>query len=407
MKKSKGNFFADHNGNILLDLNCFQTNLPLGYNHRAFSKPQLKIWYERFFKSTLDLSQLPPQDLPDTLRQLTMPIAPAGMSEVHIGEGTISKANEQAITLAMGKYAQDHNIADSSSLSALGFENGYYGNTKVTMSCSDPHVNTQGMPTFDWPLAPFPKLQYPLAKFEHENRAEEDRCLDRVKEIIRERRDVRQDVGAMIIEPVSYYQNAYATPYFFKRLRQEASENGIPFIVDETKTGLGITGHMWAHDYWYLTQSPDIVTFSGKTGVNGFYSTKDCKVNDFGVTMDPNMDLAKVQQFQILWQNIQYYELLDLVQDTSSFLKIEIIRAAKEKGFISNVRGQGNFIGFDVDERLTDNFQHWLLKSGIHLIKCGPKSYGLRPALILGPTHAANFRESILNYHPNFKQSLV
>ena len=28
-----------------------------------------------------------------------------------------------------------------------------------------------------WPRAPFPNIQYPMAQFEHENRAEEDRCL--------------------------------------------------------------------------------------------------------------------------------------------------------------------------------------------------------------------------------------
>jgi len=35
-KKSKGNFFADTNGNVLLDLSCNMASLPLGYNHDAF-----------------------------------------------------------------------------------------------------------------------------------------------------------------------------------------------------------------------------------------------------------------------------------------------------------------------------------------------------------------------------------
>lgn len=37
------------------------------------------------------------------------------------------------------------------------------------------------VPAFDWPIAPFPKLRYPLAQYEHENAQEEKRCLEEVK----------------------------------------------------------------------------------------------------------------------------------------------------------------------------------------------------------------------------------
>jgi 4-aminobutyrate aminotransferase/(S)-3-amino-2-methylpropionate transaminase len=63
-----------------------------------------------------------------------------------------------------------------------------------------------------------------------------------------------------------------ATPYFFKRVRKIARDNEIPFVVDETKTGIGSTGKLWAHEHWFLSDHPDIVTFGGKAGVSGFYS---------------------------------------------------------------------------------------------------------------------------------------
>ena len=36
LKKSKGNYFVDQGGNVILDLNCNYSNLPLGYNHDLF-----------------------------------------------------------------------------------------------------------------------------------------------------------------------------------------------------------------------------------------------------------------------------------------------------------------------------------------------------------------------------------
>lgn len=162
----------------------------------------------------------------------------------------------------------------------LGFENGYHGNSIATLSCSDSQVNMQQVSTFDWPRAPFPKIKYPMAKHESENKAEEDRCLQAVRDIIKQRRDSKKDVGAIIIEPITAYENHMATPYFYRTLRKIARENQIPFIVDETKTGVGSTGKMWGHEHWNLSDPVDIVTFGGKSGVSGFYSTLDYRLTD-------------------------------------------------------------------------------------------------------------------------------
>jgi len=40
---------------------------------------------------------------------------------------------------------------------------------------------------------------------------------------------------------------------------------------------------MWSHEYWYLSAKDggcaDIMTFAGKTGISGFYSTADYRVD--------------------------------------------------------------------------------------------------------------------------------
>lgn len=41
-------------------------------------------------------------------------------------------------------------------------------------------IHKLDIPTFDWPIAPFPKLKYPLEEFARENAQEEARCLEEV-----------------------------------------------------------------------------------------------------------------------------------------------------------------------------------------------------------------------------------
>lgn len=94
---------------------------------------------------------------------------------------------------------------------------------------------------------------------------------------------------------------------------------------------------------------------------------------------------------------------MSYVQDTSTFLKIELARVERERGIISNVKGYGTFLGFDVHNQTTALLmQKWFFRSGIHLLKCGPLSFGIRPSLLLGPKQAAHLRDNLMNYSPNF-----
>jgi 4-aminobutyrate aminotransferase-like enzyme len=225
---------------------------------------------------------MPPEDFADMLREIVMPIAPTGTNQVHLTDGTITSANETAVSVALMSYAMKHK-RDYKSLTVLGFENGSHGQSVAMLSCSDNRVNQAGVATYDWPTAALPQLKYPLAANDKSNQAEEDRCVASFEAQISQQRDAGNDVGAVIIEPITSFENKSGTPVFYKRIRAICAREGIPFIVDETRTGFGQSGKMWAHDYWYLNEtnggSPDIVTFGGKTGVSGFYSTTEFRLH--------------------------------------------------------------------------------------------------------------------------------
>ena len=44
--------------------------------------------YDRFVGHRINASTLPTEDYPELLRQIVMPIAPAGMNQVHLNDGT-------------------------------------------------------------------------------------------------------------------------------------------------------------------------------------------------------------------------------------------------------------------------------------------------------------------------------
>ena len=194
-----------------------------------------------------------------------MPAAPNGMLSMHLGEGeTGAESNELAISAAFQHYAKEHGVG-AENLATLGFEHSNHG---TTLS------------------AEFPQLKYPIWKYEHENNAEERRCIESYRNLIHAHRSTGGHVGAVIVSPTSAYGNHFATPNFFKGVRNIAKVEGIPFIVDETETGIGSSGKNWGHDHWYLSdeQTPDYMTFGGKSELGGFYCTLSHRLNDGGTS---------------------------------------------------------------------------------------------------------------------------
>lgn len=106
--------------------------------------------------------------------------------------------------------------------------------------------------------------------------------------------------------------------------------------------------------------------------------------------------MVKLLNYGQTWKVIEDQDLLHFQKDTSSFLKIELNNVAQDTGLISNVRGYGTHLGFDVANPLVANsIQSWLFKSGIHLLKCGPQTFGLRPSLVMGVQEGAKLRQAL------------
>lgn len=150
-------------------------------------------------------------------------------------------------------------------------------------------------------------MRYPFAMNEKHNAAEEDRCIQGLKDIITGQRDAGVHVAAVFIEPMSGIGQEMATPNFYRKVRNLTKEEGVIMVVDETETSMGSSGKNWAHEHWYLHKGnePDMVTFGGKSSIGGFFSSNDCRMSDEeAVCFSQNVVATNVARYGKIWETI-------------------------------------------------------------------------------------------------------
>ena len=79
------------------------------------------------------------------------------------------------------------------------------------------------------------------------------------------RQRMTPDVAALIVEPMDYETFQPASKDYFEGLSTLCKERGILFIVDETRTGLGRTGRLWASEH-YNIEPAMLITGKGLSG---------------------------------------------------------------------------------------------------------------------------------------------
>ena len=159
-------------------------------------------------------------------------------------------------------------------LSILSFWGAFHGRTLGCLATTrSKPVHKLDVPHFDWPMAPFPQLWYPLDEHADRNAEEEALCLEVTRDIFEQHCNGPQPIAGCIIEPIQAEggDNGASADYF-RKLRALCSEYGATFIVDEVQTGGGSTGKFWAHEHWGLEDPPDIVTFAKKLQIGGYFS---------------------------------------------------------------------------------------------------------------------------------------
>lgn len=406
-EQSVGNYIADCDGNLYLDVYAQIASIPLGYNNPALLHAATSPEMASALINRPALGNFPSSNWGDILEAGILSVAPQGLNQVFTAMAG-SDANETAYKAAFMYHRRRERGEDvefsaeelstcmnnqapgSPNMSILSFKKGFHGRLFATLSTTrSKPIHKIDIPAFDWPQASFPALKYPLNEHEAENRKEEERCLEEVEHIIKTWKD---PVAAVVVEPVqSEGGDNHATPFFFQGLREITKRTGVLLIVDEVQTGVGATGKFWAHEHWNLQEPPDMVTFSKKAQTAGYYFGNPLlrpnkPYRQFNTWMG---DPARAILFRAIVTEIHRNALVKHTNKTGKYLYTRLEQlASKHPDKMLNLRGKdmGTFIAWDSPHR--DEFLKTMKYAGVNIGGSGDFAVRLRPMLIFTQSHA-------------------
>lgn len=257
----------------------------------------------------------------------------------------------------------------SPNLSILSFHGAFHGRTLGALATTHSKaIHKIDVPSFDWPIASFPKYKYPLEENVRENKAEDERCLAEVEELIVKYNKQGRNVAGIIVEPIqSEGGDNEASPEFFQQLQRVAKRNGSALLIDEVQTGGGPTGKLWCHEHFNLDSSPDVVTFSKKMQLGGYFHSESFKpAQPYRVYNTWMGDPGKMLLLETILSIIKRDSLLDNVTRVGNKLKSGLLQAQKDfPALLNSARGRGTFLAINcASPELRDDIVNRLKQKG-------------------------------------------
>lgn len=256
-----------------------------------------------------------------------------------------------AFTQAEQESCMVNSAPGSPDLCILSFKGAFHGRTIGALSTThSKYIHKIDIPSFDWPIASFPQYKYPLEENVRENKAEDDRCLAEVEDLIETYNKRQKYVAGLIVEPIqSEGGDNEASPEFFQGLRRITKKHGVALLIDEVQTGGGPTGKLWAHEHFNLDSAPDVVTFSKKMQLGGYFHSTSLKPSQAYRVFNTWMgDPGKLVLLEAILNVIKRDSLLDDVNRVGAKLKSGLIQAQNDyPALLNSTRGRGTFLAIN------------------------------------------------------------
>src|SRR5581483_8526941 len=157
-------------------------------------------------------------------------------------------------------------------------------------------------------------------------------------------------------------------------------------IVDEVQTGVGLTGKMWAHE-WFDIQ-PDIMAFGKKMQVCGILANKRVDEVEDNVFQKPGrinstwggnlVDMVRAKRYLEI---IAEENLVEYARTTGEYFVDKLQELERDfPWLVTNVRGRGLFAAMDMpNDEIRQKLRRETYKEKLILIGSGERAVRFRP----------------------------
>ena len=263
----------------------------------------------------------------------------------------------------------------------------FHGRSGYTLSLTNTEPNkTDRFPKFNWPRIDVPAIIHPLRDHLDEVIAAEEHAMRQAERAFAEN---PHDIAAFIAEPIQGEGgDNHMRPEFLQAMLRLVHSHDALFIVDEVQTGVGTTGTAWA--YQQLGIRPDVVAFSKKAQVGGVMAggrVDEVLDNVFTVSGRINSTwgggLVDMVRSRRILEIIESEGLIEQAGPKGEHLVAGLDELRNDTALISNVRGRGLFVAFDLETRDERDAVVADLRTAerVIVLPCGERSIRFRPAL--------------------------
>jgi L-lysine 6-transaminase len=389
LKNSYRNKIVDErNGDEYIDLFTFFASSPLGLNYpKLNSIEQRKMLSDAAVNkpSNSDIYTAQMADFVDTFSKFAKPGYMKHLFFIDGGALAVENGLKVAFDWKVKKNFKK-GYKEEKGHQVIHFKEAFHGRSGYTMSLTntDPR-KVRYFPKFSWPRITNPKIKFPLEDNLEEVIKLERQAIEDTKSAIINNPD---DIAVLILEPVQCEGgDNFFRKEFFEELRTITVENEILLMFDEVQTGFGLTGKMWAHEYYV---KPDIISFGKKSQQCGIMVSDridDIEDNCFHVSGRINStwggNLVDMVRSTQIMKTMEEENLIDNAKQRGKYLLNRLHEMQIEfPKLISNVRGLGLLCAFDLPHHdLRNEFRKIAEKEMLLILGCGIQSIRFRPML--------------------------
>lgn len=392
IQKSHGVFLHDAvRGRDVLDFFGHFSTSPLGFNHPKMTSP---AFAERILPAALNKpanSDIYTTYMAEFVETFARTLPESFRKHLFFIEGGAA-AVENALKVAFDWKVRKNIAAGRGEMGTqiLHFRQAFHGRSGYTLSLTntaDPR-KTQYFPKFPWPRIVNPMLRFPLTpEGLEETIARERQAVAEIEAAVALH---GHDIAALIVEPIQGEGgDNHFRAEFLRRLRDLADEHEFLLIFDEVQTGFGTTGKWWSFEHFGV--EPDLFSFAKKTQVCGVAAGPRVDEIDsvFKVSSRINStwggNLVDMVRCQRIIEVIEEEGLIENAAEVGAHL-VEGFREFERlfPGKVTNSRGRGFFVAFDLPDTQTRNRTLTALnESDVLGLASGDRAIRMRPPLVL------------------------